>query len=122
VATTVDQDRVQALIGTLPAEPYTFHAYAQAAIQIVDTRLVDVPDQTLKNMIADHLTAHYLELEGMSAGLVSKRIGDASWSWSADAVKNMAATRNGRIAIELDPTGSLAEGSKPVPTFVVLGA
>lgn len=120
MATTVDEARVRALVGSLPTEPLTFHAYSQAAISIVDARLIDISDQTLKNMIADHMAAHFIELESVAPGLVSKRIGDASWTWSANAVKDMRTTRNGRIAMELDPTGTLSEGSKPYPQFRVL--
>ena len=109
-----------ALVGHDPAQPISFHVYSEAAVAIVDYRFAGV-DQTLKNMLADHWTAHYLELEQISPGLTGKRIGDASWSWSADALKGLASTRNGQILMALDPTGVLAEANKPKPQFDVLG-
>jgi hypothetical protein len=119
MATTVNEVRVMALVGPDTDQAISFHHYSAAAIAVVDYRFVAV-DQTVKNMIAEHWTAHYLELEGISPGLVSKRIGDASWSWSNDALKGLGSTRNGQIVMALDPTGILAEANKPKPQFNVL--
>ena len=117
-ATSVDKLRVATLLGATP-DNTQLQFYADAAISVIDQRLPQLAD-ALRNMLAEHLTAHYMELEGTVGGLTAKRVGDASWSWSADALKDLRATRNGRIAADLDPTGTLSRLTQPKPAFAVL--
>lgn len=115
MATTVNEGRVAGLLGREP-EAVALFLYSQAAIAIVDARCATL-DQALKSMIAEHLTAHYFEL-GASGAVTSERIGD--WAASYASSPLLGSTRNGRIASELDTTGSLMEAGKPKPAFAVL--
>ena len=120
---TVDLSRIGDLIPGI-VDDVSLKRYSEAAVAVVDGKLGDsgLGDARL-SMIAEHLTAHYLELAAADGGRIktSERLPDYSVSYASEqGLSSLSATRNGRIAIELDTSGTLAELSKPKPAFAVL--
>lgn len=117
-----DEGRAAELAGTdIP----TIYQWMEAAHAVVTARLAGAGlSDAVLGMIEEHLAAHYHETGGGggSGAVASERLGSWSVTYAAagQAVSNLMATRNGRIAIELDTSGRLGEASKPKSTFAVL--
>jgi hypothetical protein len=70
--------------------------------------------------IEEHLAAHYIELGG-GRQVASETLPDYAVRYAVSAgMTGLTATRNGRIVLELDTTGILADLNKPKPSFAVL--
>ena len=111
--------RVEKLIGA--AADDLVMVYMEAAAAVVSD-VLGATQQTLDrlNMIAEHLAGHYVEMS-TSGGKTSERLPDFAVTYGkASDLSELRSTRNGRIAVELDQSGMLAEASKPKPTFAVL--
>lgn len=113
-------ERIRTLIGYEPDDELLQHL-AAAALEVVTTRLGTTgQSDALLAMITEHLTAHYFEI-GSGTAKTSERFPDYAVTYSVSDLAKLGATRNGRIAAELDQSGLLTEQSKPKSTFAVLG-
>jgi hypothetical protein len=112
-----DENRAATLAGATIPEIYP---WCEAADAVVRARLASsgLSAATL-GMIMEHLAAHYYELEGGQV-VSSESLGSWSTSFATRDLSDLRSTRNGRIAVELDTSGALAQASKPTPTFAVL--
>jgi len=127
MSTTPDFARVLCLLApgtTLTADQQSsLYTWMQVAAQVADSRIPSAACMTtpIRQMIAEHLAAHYYEL-GAGLNVASERLLDYAVTYANGADVGLAASRNGRVAIELDCTGTLAQASKPRPQFAVLDA
>lgn len=125
MTTTPDFQRICTLLepGTTltSAQQQSLYTWAQAAAQVVDLRIPSASCMTaaIRQMVAEHLAAHYYEL-GAGRDVTSERLLDYAVSYASGNDAGLRSTRNGRIALELDCTGTLATASRPRPQFAVL--